>query len=82
MITASYIIQVILSLLVVIALIVVIGRFLLPKLAVTAGSRLIQIVDRAYLEPQVSAYVLKVKDKAWLVVTSSKTVAKIGEVEV
>jgi flagellar biogenesis protein FliO len=80
-ITTGYIMQVILSLAVVVAIIYVLAKYLLPRLKVTTPGRLIQVIDRIYLEPQVSAYVLKVGQKAWLIVASSKNVELISEVE-
>lgn len=80
-ITTGYVIQVLISLAIVVALIYLTARFVLPRMKVTAPGRLIQILDRVFLEPQVSAYILKVGKKAWLVVTSSKQVQKIDEVE-
>jgi flagellar biogenesis protein FliO len=80
-ITAGYVMQVLFSLVVVVALIVVIARFLLPRLNIASTGKIVQVADRVMLEPQVSAYVLKVKDRAWLVVASSKNVASLGEVQ-
>lgn len=79
-ITFGYIMQVFISLLVVLAFIYLIAKYLLPRLKVTAGGKLIKIIDRIYLEPQVSAYILKVGKKAWFIVTSNKTVERIDEV--
>jgi flagellar biogenesis protein FliO len=81
-ITFGYVMQIIFSLAVIVAFIYVIGRFVLPKLKITPTGKIIQVVDRAFLEPQVSAWILKVGKKAWLVVISNKQVAKIDEVEV
>ena len=78
-ITAGYIAQVIISLAVVVVLIYLIGRFLLPKLNARGSSRLIQVVDRVMIEPQVGAYIIKVGKKSWLVVSSNKNVEKIAE---
>ena len=80
-ITAGYVMQVILSLAIVVALIYAITRFLLPKLKMGGGGRLIQVIDRVLIEPQVAAYVLKVGKKSWLIVSSNKNVAKIAELE-
>lgn len=80
-ITVGYVMQIIISLAVIVALIYVIGRFVLPKLKITPSGKIIQVVDRAFLEPQVAAYILKVGKKSWLVVISNKQVAKIDEVE-
>jgi flagellar biogenesis protein FliO len=81
-ITFGYVMQVIFSLAVIVAFIYIIGRFILPKLKITPAGKLIQVVDRAFLEPQVSAWILKVGKKAWLIVISNKQVTKIDEVEV
>ncbi|OGB89219.1 hypothetical protein A2625_04995 [candidate division WOR-1 bacterium RIFCSPHIGHO2_01_FULL_53_15] len=80
-ITIGYIMQVIFSLAIVVALIYVIAKFLLPKMRVTGSGRLIQVLDRVLIEPQVAAYILKVGKKSWLVVSSNKNVAKIAEIE-
>jgi flagellar biogenesis protein FliO len=80
-ITFGYIMQVFISLLVVLAFIYVIGRFLLPRLKTTTTGKLIKILDRVYLEPQVAAYILKVGKSAWLIVTSSKQIARIDKIE-
>lgn len=72
--------QVLISLSIVLAIIYVAAKFLLPRFKITAPGRLIQVLDRVFLEPQISAYVLKVGKKAWLVVTSSKQVEKIDEI--
>jgi len=79
--TLGYVFQVFISLLVVIGLIYVVARFLLPKLQMPSRGRLIQIVDRIGLEPQVSAYILKVKDKSWLIVTSKGSVEVVDKVD-
>jgi len=80
-ITFGYVMQVLFSLAIVIAFIFIIAKFFLPRLKLTAPGRLIQVVDRVILEPQVSAYILKVGKSAWLVVTSSKSVTKIDKIE-
>jgi flagellar biogenesis protein FliO len=80
-ITAGYVMQVIFSLAIVVALIYAIARFLLPKLKTGGAGRLIQVVDRVLIEPQVAAYVLKAGKKSWLIVSSNKNVAKIAELE-
>lgn len=79
-ITVGYVMQVFISLLVVLALIYVCARYLLPRLKVTPTGRIIQVVDRTMLEPQVSAYILKVGKKAWLVLTSNKQIEKVDEI--
>jgi len=80
-VTVGYVMQVLLSLAVVIAFIYVIAKYILPRMKVTSPGNLIQVVDRVMLEPQVTAYVLKVKKNSWLVVTSSKSVTRIDKIE-
>jgi flagellar biogenesis protein FliO len=80
-ITVGYFMQVLLSLAIVVALIYLIAKFVLPRMQIAAPGRVIQVVDRIMLEPQVSAYILKVGKSAWLVVASSKQVARIDKIE-
>ena len=80
-ITFGYIMQVFISLLVVLAFIYLIAKYLLPKMKIAATGKVIKVLDRVYLEPQVSAYVLKVGKTAWLVMTSSKQVARIDKID-
>ena len=80
-ITFGYILQVFFSLLVVLALIVLSAKYVLPRLRTQATGKLIKVLDRVYLEPQVTAYVLKAGKNAWLIVTSSKQVARIDKIE-
>jgi flagellar biogenesis protein FliO len=80
-ITFGYLMQVFISLLVVLAFIYLIGKYLLPRMKVAATGKLIKILDRVYLEPQISAYILQVGKRAWFIVTSNKQVEKIDEVE-
>lgn len=82
LITFGYVMQVLLSLGIVVALIYSIAKYLMPRMKVNAPGRLIKVVDRIYLEPQVSAYILKVGSQGWLVVASNKQVATISEVDV
>lgn len=80
-ITLGYVMQVLLSLGIVLSLIYVIAKFVLPRLKVSAPGRLIQVKDRVFLEPQISAYILKVGKSAWLVVAGNKQVTKIDKIE-
>lgn len=80
-ITFGYIMQVLISLGIVVALIYLIAKFVLPRMKIASPGRIIQVIDRIFLEPQVTAYLLKVGNKGWLVVTSSKAVEKISEID-
>lgn len=80
-ITVGYVMQVLISLAIVLAIIYVSARFLLPKLKVNSIGRFIQVADRITLEPQVSAYILKAGKKSWLIAVSNKNIEKIAEVE-
>jgi len=80
-ITFGYIMQVFISLLVVLAFIYLAARFLLPRMKIASTGRLIKVLDRAFLEPQVAAYVLQVGKSAWLIVTSSKQIARIDKID-
>lgn len=80
-ITFGYVIQVFFSLLIVLAFIYMIGKYVLPRLKINAAGKMIKVLDRVYLEPQVSAYILKVGKSAWLVMASNKRVAKIDKLD-
>lgn len=80
-ITTGYVMQVLISLAVVIGLIYALARYFLPRLKVGSPGRIIQVIDRVMLEPQVSAYIIKVGKKAWLIVSGGKNVEKISEIE-
>ena len=80
-VTVGYFFQVVFSLAIVLALIYLIAKFVLPRFKLTAPGKLIQIVDRIMLEPQVSAYILKVGKSAWLIVAGSKNVIKVDKIE-
>ncbi len=77
--TIGYVFQVFFSLVIVIGLIYVISKYLLPKLQIPTRGRFLQIVERVGLEPQVTAYILKVKDKSWLIVTSKGAVEVVDK---
>jgi len=80
-ITIGYLMQLFLSLIVVFGLIYLTSKYVLPKFQVKSTGRLIEVIDRVGLEPQVSAYILKVRKKSWLVVASAKNVQLIDEIE-
>jgi len=79
-VTMGYVVQTVISLAIVVGLIYLIARFVLPKMRVGGGTgRLIQVVDRVLIEPQVAAYIIKVGKRSWLVAASSKNVVKIAD---
>jgi flagellar biogenesis protein FliO len=77
--TAGYVLQVIIALVIVVGLIYIIARFVLPKMRVSGTGRVIQVVDRVMIEPQVAAYILKVGKKSWLIAASNKNIEKIAD---
>lgn len=81
LVTFGYLVQVFFSLLIVFGLIYLTARYVLPKFQIQAKGKLIQISDRVGLEPQVSAYVIKVGHVSYLAIVSSRGVAleKLGE---
>ena len=80
-ITFGYIVQVTISLAVIIAFIYLCAKFVLPKLKVGNIGKHIKLVDKIFLEPQVSAYILKVKKNAWLIVVSNKHISRIDKID-
>lgn len=79
--TFGYFFQIFLSLIFVFALIYLVSRYLLPKLKVSGRGRFIEVVERIGLEPGVSAYILKVKEKSWLILISNKNIALIEKLK-
>lgn len=78
-VTAGYVMHLVVSLAVVVGLIYIIARFVLPKMKAAGSGRVIQVVDRVLIEPQVAAYILKIGSKSWLVASSNKNIAKIAD---
>ena len=80
-ITFGYIMQVFISLLVVLAFIYLAAKYVFPKIKTSNTGKLIKIIDRVYLEPQVSAYILKVEKSAWLIAVSNKQISRIDRID-
>lgn len=80
-VTFGYIMQVLISLLMVLALIYLSAKYLLPRLKVERTGKLIKILDRVYLEPQVSAYIIKAGKGAWLIAASNKNISRIDRID-
>ena len=79
--TIGYVFQLILSLAIVIGIIYFSAKYLFPKLQLPSQGKLIQVVDRIGLEPQVSAYIISVHEKSYLIVVSQKGVTLIDKLE-
>jgi flagellar biogenesis protein FliO len=82
LVSAGYIMQLIISLAIVVGLIYFFARYLLPKLQLPSSGNLIQIKEKIGLEPQVSAYIISVREKSYLVVVSNKGVTLIDKLEI
>ncbi|MFC1560087.1 hypothetical protein ACFLZ2_03040 [Candidatus Margulisiibacteriota bacterium] len=80
-ITVSYLFQLFISLLIVFGLMYMVTKYVIPKIKVTTQSKHIQVIDKVGLEPQVAAYILKVKDSSWLVVVSNKNASVVSKLE-
>ncbi len=77
----AYIMQILFSLLVVIGFAFIALKYVLPKLKVSSIGKYIKVVDRAFLEPQVTAYMLEAKGKSYLVVAGHKKITLIDKYE-
>lgn len=80
-VTFGYIMQVAISLLVVLGLIYLTSKYLLPRLQVNPKGKLLEVLDRVGLEPQVTAYVLKFKKNLYVVGVSNKNVSLIDKLK-
>ena len=80
-ITFGYIMQVFFSLAIVLLFIYVTTKFLLPKFKFTNSGKYINIIDRVYLEPNVSLYVVQVGAKKWLLGVGQKSISRIEKLD-
>lgn len=78
-VTFGYIIQVVISLAIVLALIYLTLKYILPRLQVKPRGKLLEVADRIGLEPGVSAYIIKVKDQVYILAVSSKNIELIDK---
>lgn len=81
LVTVGYIFQLIISLAVVIGLIYFSAKYLFPRLQLPSQGKLIEIVDRIGLEPQVSAYIISANGKSYLIVVGRQGVTLIDKLE-
>ena len=81
LITVGYLLQLILSLVIVIGLIYFSAKYILPRIQLPSQGRSIEIVDRIGLEPQLSAYIIKAQGKSYLIVAGAKGVSLIDKLE-
>jgi len=81
LVTIGYIFQLILSLAIVIGLIYFSAKYLFPRIQLPSQGKLIQVVDRIGLEPQVSAYIISAYDKSYFIVVGQKSVTLIDKLE-
>lgn len=80
-VTFGYIIQVAISLAVVLGLIYLTSRYLLPRLQVNPKGKILEVLDRVGLEPQVTAYILKFKKTIYVVGVSNKNISLIDKLK-
>ena len=80
-ITFGYIFQLFLSLLIVIGLVYITGRYVLPRFKVGGVTGLIEVLDRNVLEPQVTAYVLRFHGKKYFITVTNKQVTVVDRLE-
>ncbi len=78
-VTFGYIMQVIISLLIVLGLIYLTAKYILPKLQVASIGKNIKIIDRIGLEPQVTVYTIKIGSLSYVIAVSSKNTTLIDK---
>ncbi len=81
LVSVGYVFQLIISLSIVIGLIYFSAKYLLPKVQPSSGERIIEVIDRVGLEPQVTSYVISAKGRSYLIVVSNKGVALIDKLD-
>ncbi len=80
-ITFGYVIQIIFSLAVIIGLMYLSAKYLMPKLKFSNTGRHIKLLDRIYLEPQVSACLIKVGRQTWLIGIGGRQITRIDKID-
>ena len=81
LITVGYIFQLIVSLSIVIGLILFSTKYILPKIQLPSHGKMLGIVDRIGLEPQVSVYIISYMENQYLLAVSIKNVTLIEKLE-
>ena len=81
LVTVGYIFQLIFSLAIVIGLIYFAAKYILPKIQIPSTGKMIEVKDRIGLEPQVSAYIISVQGRSYLIAVSAKGVTLIDKLE-
>jgi flagellar biogenesis protein FliO len=81
LVTVGYILQLIISLAIVIGLIYFVAKYILPKIQIPSTAKMIEVKDRIGLEPQVSAYIISVQGRSYLIAVSAKNVTLIDKLE-
>jgi len=79
-ITFGYIMQLLFGLLVIFGMLYVTAKFFLPKLKLARSGQIIKIVERIYLEPQVSACLISIGKQNWLIGIGNKQITKIDKI--
>lgn len=78
-ITFGYVMQVIISLLVVVGLIYFSAKYLFPRLQISNQGKFMKILDRLGLEPQITMYIIKVGSQIYLISASNKNTTLIDK---
>lgn len=77
----GYLFQLLISLAIVISLIYLAAKYIFPRLEIKPKGKNIQVIEKTLLEPQTFAYLIKVYDKTFFVVTSNKNINCIEKFE-
>jgi len=56
-------------------------KFLLPKMKLSGTGKLISILDRVPLEPNVSLYVIQIGTKKWFIGVGQKNITRIEQLD-
>ncbi len=78
-VTFGYIMQILISLVIVIGLIYLIAKYIFPKLQVSSLGKNMKVIDRVGLEPQVTIYTVKIGSYSYVIAVSSKNTTLIDK---
>ena len=78
-VTFGYIMQVIISLLIVLSLIYFAAKYLLPKLSIAPKGKYVEVIDRIGIEPQVSTTIIKIGKFYYILGISNKNITLLDK---
>lgn len=80
-VTFGYIMQVLISLAIVLGILYISSKYLLPRMKFSPKGRFVEIVDRIGLEPGLAVYIIRVKNKQYVLAAGQKGTTLLDSLE-